>query len=98
MIGKRAVGYELSRGNVLTDPSVPISNFKTTVQSLTGIYLRTFEVAGKLAFVEVSVPFINIFGKLQINGPNVTGSRMIEDARRRLGIGASMRAATDFES
>src|SRR5262244_1228888 len=70
-----AVGYGLSRGNVLTDPSLPISNFKTTVQSLTGVYLRTFELAGKLARVQVSVPFIKIFGKLQINGHDTTGAR-----------------------
>jgi len=82
-----AVGYGLSRGNVLTDPSLPITNFKTTVQSLTGIYLRTFEVAGKLARVQVSVPFINIFGKLQINGHDTAGSRNgFADARIRFGI------------
>jgi hypothetical protein len=82
-----AVGYGLSRGNVLTDPSLPISNFKTSVHSLTGVYLRTFELAGKLARVQVSVPFINIFGKLQINGHDTSGSRNgFGDVRIRFGI------------
>ena len=82
-----AVGYGLSRGNVLTDPSLPISNFKTSVHSLTGVYLRTFELAGKLARVQFSVPFINIFGKLQINGHDTSGSRNgFGDVRIRFGI------------
>jgi hypothetical protein len=36
-----AVAYGFSRGNVLTDPSLPISDFKISLQSLTGVYLRT---------------------------------------------------------
>src|SRR5215467_9281770 len=82
-----AVAYGFSRGNVLTDPSLPITNFKTSVQSLTGVYLRTFQLAGKLARVQVSVPFMKIFGKLQINGHDTTGSRNgFADARIRFGI------------
>jgi hypothetical protein len=82
-----AVGYGLQRGNVLTDPSLPISDFKVTLQSLTGVYLHTFAVANKLARVQVSVPFIQLFGKLQINGHDTSGSRNgFGDARIRLGI------------
>jgi hypothetical protein len=82
-----AVGYGFSRGNVLTDPSLPVSNFKVSVQSLTGVYLHTFALAGKLARVQVNVLFIQVFGKLQINGHDTTGSRNgFGDARIRLGI------------
>jgi hypothetical protein len=82
-----AVGYGLQRGNVLTDPSLPISDFKITLQSLTGVYLHTFAFAGKLARVQISVPFIQMFGKLQLNGHDTTGSRNgFADTRIRLGI------------
>ena len=82
-----AVGYGFSRGNVLTDPSLPVTNFKISMQSLSGVYLHTFAFAGKLARVQVSIPFIQMFGKLQINGHDTTGSRNgFGDARIRLGI------------
>ena len=82
-----AVGYGFSRGNVLTDPSLPVSNFKVSLQSLTGVYLHTFALAGKLARVQVSVPFMQLFGNLQINGHDTTGSRNgFADARIRFGI------------
>jgi len=82
-----AVGYGLSRGNVLTDPSLPITDFKVSVHSLTGVYLHTFALAGKLARIQVNVPFFQVFGKLQINGHDTTGSRNgFADARIRFGI------------
>jgi Putative MetA-pathway of phenol degradation len=82
-----AVGYGFSRGNVLSDPSLPISDFKVSLQSLTGVYLHTFALANKLARVQVNVPFIKIFGKLQLNGHDTTGSRNgFGDARIRFGI------------
>lgn len=82
-----AVGYGLQRGNVLTDPSLPISDFKVTLQSLTGVYLHTFAFAGKLARVQISVPFIQMLGKLQINGHDTSASRNgFADMRIRLGI------------
>jgi len=82
-----AVGYGFSRGNVLIDPALPVSNFKVSLQSLTGVYLHTFAFAGRLARVQVNIPFIQIFGKLQINGHDTSGSRNgFGDARIRLGI------------
>jgi hypothetical protein len=82
-----AVGYGLTRGNVLTDPSLPITNFKVSVQSLTGVYLRTFAVANKLARVQVNIPFFYVIGKLQIDGHDTSGSRNgFADVRIRLGI------------
>jgi len=74
-------------GNILTDPSLPISDFKVSLQCLTGVYLRTFAVGNKLARVQVSVPFIKIFGNLRRNGHDTSGSRNgFADARSRLGI------------
>jgi hypothetical protein len=42
-----AVGYGLSRGNILTDHTLPVSNLKVTQQSLTGAFLHTFDTARK---------------------------------------------------
>ena len=82
-----AVAYGFSRGNVLTHPPLLITYFKISLQSLTAIYLRTFEVAHKLARVQVNLPFIQMFGKLRINGHDTSGSRNgFGDARIRLRI------------
>lgn len=82
-----AFAYGLSRGNVLTDPSLPVTDFKVTVHSLAGVYLHTFAVGNKLARVQVTLPFMYISGKLQINGQDTTGARGgFADARIRLGI------------
>ena len=85
-----AVAYGFSRGNVLTDPSLLISDSKISFQSLTGAYLGTLAVANKLAPVQVNIPFIQMFGKLQLNGHDTSGSRNgFGDARIRLGINLS---------
>jgi Putative MetA-pathway of phenol degradation len=82
-----AIAYAFSRGNVLTDPSLPISNFKVNVHALAGAYVHTFAIGNKLARVQVNVPFMFISGKLQINGHDTSGVRNgFADARIRLGI------------
>lgn len=82
-----AIAYAFSRGNVLTDPSLPISNFKVNVHSLAAAYIHTFAVGNKLARVQVNVPFMFISGKLQINGHDTSGVRNgFADAKIRLGI------------
>ena len=79
--------YGLQRGNVLTDPSLPISNFEITVHSLAGAYLRTFSLANKLARIQIAIPYVFILGKLQIDGRDTSGSRSgFGDANLRFGI------------
>ena len=82
-----AIAYAFSRGNVLTDPSLPISNFKVNVHGLAVAFVHTFAVGNKLARVQVNVPFMFISGKLQINGHDTSGVRNgFADAKIRLGI------------
>jgi len=82
-----AVAYGFSRGNVLTDSSRPITHFKISLESLTSGYFRTFEVAHKLARVQVNRPLIRMFGKLQITAHDTSGSpNGFADARIRLRI------------
>ena len=82
-----AIAYAFSLGNVLTDPSLPISNFKVNVHGLAAAYVHTFAVGNKLARVQVNVPFMFISEKLQINGHDTSGVRNgFADAKIRLGI------------
>ena len=81
------VGYGISRGNVLADPSLPISNFEITTNTVSAVYLRTFAVHRKLARVQVTLPFAALSGKLQINGHDTSGARTgLADAGIRMGI------------
>ncbi|MFT3823698.1 MAG: transporter [Chitinophagaceae bacterium] len=82
-----AMIYGLSRGNVVSDAALPISDFKMTTHNLGIGYARTFGLAGKLARVMVSVPFTFMSGKLVINGHDTSGVRNgFNDAQVRLGV------------
>lgn len=81
------VGYAFIKGNVLTDPALSIEDFIITTQSLGLNYIHTFEAAKKLARVQVSLPIVDMNGKLKLNGDDVTGSRTgLGDMRVRFGI------------
>jgi hypothetical protein len=79
--------YSFSRGNVITDASLAISDFKIDVHSLGASYFKTFQLANKLARVQVIVPFAFMSGNLKINGADTSGERTgFGDARIRLGL------------
>lgn len=79
--------YALQHGNIITDPSLPIANANITVNNITAAYIRTFSLAGKLARIQVTVPFTKIAGKLQIDGRDTTGARTgFGDARIRFSV------------
>src|SRR5215469_5599098 len=69
------IAYGISRGNVLADPSLPITNFEITTNTISAHYLHTFEVGGKLARIQVSLPYVDLAGKLQIDGHDTSGAR-----------------------
>jgi hypothetical protein len=79
--------YGLSRGNVLADPALPITNFTITTNTFSATFLHTFEVAKKLARVQVTIPYADLLGKLQINGHDTSGGRSgLADAEVRIGV------------
>lgn len=81
------VAYGLTKGNVLTDPSLPIKDMKANVNSLTLGYVHTFGFANKLARVQVTMPYMMLSGKLKLNGRDTSATRNgFGDARLRLGI------------
>jgi len=82
-----AVVYAFSHGDVLTDPSLPIKDFKVSAHNIGLGYVHTFALANKLARVQVTAPLIFMSGNLQINGVDTSGVRHgFGDARVRFGI------------
>jgi hypothetical protein len=82
-----AIGYSLSRGNILNEPSLPISDFTITAHGLGMVYQRTFGFCKKLARVQISTPLVHMSGQLKINGRDTSGTRTgFGDTRIRFGI------------
>lgn len=91
-----AVGYGYNKGNVLSDPSLPIKDFKINTQILGVNYIHSFGLANKLARVQVSIPMADLQGRLLLNGEEVTGSRTgFADMRIRFGINLTGSPALD---
>jgi len=44
-----AIGYGFNKGNVLSDPSLPIKDFKINTQILVANYIRSFSIAKKIS-------------------------------------------------
>ncbi|MDW8853036.1 transporter [Flavobacterium sp. MMLR14_040] len=83
-----AVGYAYMDGNVLTEPSLPITDFTIQSHSLAANYIRTFGISNRLARVQVSLPYTFMDGsQTRTNGDILTGSRTgFADMKIRLGI------------
>lgn len=82
-----AIGYGYMDGNVLTDPSLPISDFTIQSHNLVATYVRTFGLANKLARVQVALPYTFMDGSANVNGENITGSRTgFADTKVRFGV------------
>jgi len=91
-----AVGYGYNKGNVLSDPSLPIKDFTINTQILAINYIHSFGLAKKLARVQVTLPMADMQGKLIMNGEQVTGSRTgFADARIRFGVNLTGSPALD---
>jgi hypothetical protein len=82
-----ATVYALSSGNVLTDPSLPVSDLKITANTLGLGYVHTFGLANKLARIQVVTPILFVTGKAKFNGIDTSITRNgFGDARIRFGI------------
>ncbi|WPO78838.1 transporter [Flavobacterium sp. KACC 22761] len=82
-----ALGYVFMDGNVVTEPSLPISDFKIQSHNIAASYIRTFGLANKLARIQVSLPFTFMDGSALVAGDLVTGSRTgFADTKVRFGI------------
>lgn len=83
-----AAGYVFTSGNVLTEPSLPITDFTLHSHNFAVNYIRTFGLANKLARVQVSLPYSFMDGsQTRTNGDVLTGSRTgFADMKIRFGI------------
>lgn len=83
-----AAGYVFMNGNVLTEPSLPISDFTIHSHNVAVNYIRTFGLSNKLARVQVSLPYTFMDGsQTRTNGDVLTGSRAgFADMKVRFGI------------
>lgn len=83
-----AIGYVFTNGNVLTDPSLPITDFTLHSHNAAVNYIRTFGLSNKLARVQVSLPYTFMDGsQTRTNGDVLTGSRTgFADMKIRFGI------------
>lgn len=82
-----AIGYAYMDGSVLTDPSLPISDFTIQSHNLVATYVRTFGLSNKLARVQVALPYTFMDGSANVNGESITGSRTgFADMKVRFGI------------
>jgi hypothetical protein len=82
-----ALAYAVSSGNVVSDPTLPISNFNITAQSAALGYVRTFALANKLSRIMVTIPYTFLSGNLQVNGHDTSGVRSgFDDAQVRFGM------------
>lgn len=83
-----AIGYVFMNGNVLTDPSLPITDFTVHSHNTAVNYIRTFGLSNKLVRVQVSLPYTYMDGsQTRTNGDVLTGSRSgLADMKIRFGI------------
>src|SRR5690349_4350375 len=57
-VGMNFIGLAVSytSGGVLTDPSLPVENVNAKIPSVAPFYLRTFDLFGRVANVQLVVP------------------------------------------
>jgi hypothetical protein len=79
--------YGYLKGNVVSEPSLPIEDFVISSNNFGVGYLHTFGLADKLARVQVSLPYVIMDGKATVGGEKIVGNRTgFGDMRLRLGI------------
>ena len=95
-----ALAYSWSHGNIINDASLPIEDFKVTGHTPAAIYMRTFNLFGKLGKIQALLPFTHLAGSVTIAGKDTSGTKTgLADARLRLGvnlIGSPALAPKDF--
>ena len=81
------VGYTRLTGDVLTDPSLPISNVQATINTYALSYVRSFGVAGHSASLAIGLPYVdgNLSGNV-IDAPTQITRSGMADMKLRFGF------------
>ena len=79
--------YGFMKGDVVSEPTLPIKDFIISSNNFGVGYLHTFSLANKLARVQVIVPFVLMDGQATVNNEQIVESRTgFGDMRIRFGI------------
>ncbi|QKJ65160.1 transporter [Flavobacterium sp. M31R6] len=79
--------YGFMKGDVVSEPTLPIADFVISSNNFGVGYMHTFGLANKLARIQVAVPYVTMDGKATVSGEKVTGNRTgFGDMRIRFGI------------
>jgi hypothetical protein len=88
-IGTNFIGLTYTRlsGQVLTDPSLPVTDIKANINSLSAGYVHVFSLAGRAASIGLVAPFVSgdVSGKV-FDAPNQVHRAGVGDLRFRLAI------------
>ena len=81
------VGYTRLTGDVLTDPSLPVTNVQATINTNALSYVRSFGLAGHSATLAIGLPYIdgNLRGSV-IDAPTELHRSGMGDMRMRFGF------------
>jgi len=91
--------YGYLKGDIVTEASLPIKDFIITSNNLGLGYMRSFGLAGKLARIQVAVPYVFMDGEATVSGEKITGNRTgFGDMRIRFGINLLGSPALDLKS
>lgn len=90
--------YGYMKGDVVSEPNLPIEDFIIKSNNFAAGYMHTFGVADKLARVQVVLPYVLMDGEAKVNGAKITGNRTgFGDMRIRLGINLLGSPALDLK-
>ncbi|HYJ38728.1 MAG TPA: transporter [Chitinophagaceae bacterium] len=96
-----ALSYTISHGNVVADATSPIQDLKLTSSVFALGHIRTFGLFGKLAKVQLGLPYVFLSGGAKINGVDTSANRSgFGDARLKIGLnllGSPAMAPKDFQ-
>ncbi len=80
-------GYQFSTGDVLTDPALPIEGVEADVNFISLTYVRTFDLAGRTANLQLNLPYTwgdaEGFAEGEFRQRSISA---IADARARLSV------------
>ncbi|WER50615.1 transporter [Cupriavidus sp. WKF15] len=95
-----AATYSLLTGDVLTDPSLPISDVRARISIYGAGYVRAFDLFGRTASIGIFMPFASAdVGGNVFDAPNSVHRAGIGDTRMRLAVnflGGSALKPADF--
>jgi hypothetical protein len=79
--------YGYMKGDVVTEPALPIEDFIISSNNLGVGYMRSFGLGGKLARIQVAIPYTFMDGEAKVGGQRITGNRTgFGDMRLRIGV------------